>query len=73
MSIDWKDELERRSVAQRELAERAGLHLRTVSALVTGERKGHPVTRRKLAEALAEFPILLPRKEASILSSTRRP
>jgi transcriptional regulator with XRE-family HTH domain len=58
--IDWRTELDRRSVAQVELAERAGLNPHTVSAIVTGKRKGHPATVRKLDAALKEFdPILL--------------
>jgi hypothetical protein len=62
---NWRDELDRRVVNRRELAERAGLHPITVRRGVRGERTGSTDTRRRLLTALDEFPILLSREERS--------
>lgn len=47
---------ERAGLSQAELAEKAMLTQKTVSAIETGETNGLPRTRRKLAEALGVGP-----------------
>jgi transcriptional regulator with XRE-family HTH domain len=58
-TIDWETELSKRSIAQSELAERAGLSPRTVNRVIRGERQGWPSTRRRMTEALRDFPPIL--------------
>jgi predicted transcriptional regulator len=56
--IDWRTELDKRPLSQRELAHEADVHPTTVNRVVNGKSHGRASTVRRMKEGLQRFPVL---------------